>query len=193
MIIPTIGRPSLIRLLETIPDEPEIEVIVVGDTYNDDFSNAIALAAREIIGRTNIYWHGYDGGVHRWGHPQRNHGMSIANGEWLMFTQDDNIYSPNAFEVVRNAINKNYPRPLLFKIMTWQAGIVWNVPILREGDIDADCIVIPNVPEKLSKWSYRYNGDADFIMSTCELWDNDIAWRPEIIATALPNIERHPE
>lgn len=191
VVIPTIGRPSLDRLLDSIPDDHSIEVIVVGDTYDCDFIKDLA-AARGRLSGNNRYWYMHDGGAHCWGHPQRNYGMSVATGQWLMFSQDDNVYAPGAFDAIAHAVAGNHQRPLLFKVMTWQAGVVWTAPMLREGDIDADCLVVPNVRAKLGVWTSRYNGDWDMLSHTAELWDNDIGWRPELIASALPNIEHNP-
>lgn len=192
IIIPTIGRPTLGGLLDSIPNDPAIEVIVVGDSHGHHFDAEI-LTARNRYLTPHCYWHEHDGGKHAWGHAQRNYGMRAATGTWLIFSQDDNIFAPDAFDLIREAIEKQpYPRPLLFRIMTWQAGIVWKTPRLVLGDIDADCIVVPNIPDKLGHWGDRYNGDFDFIQSTYNLWWGDVAWRPELIATALPGVERHP-
>lgn len=195
IIIPTIGRPSLEALLDSIPTDehdPLLEVVIIGDSHACDFKAAIEIA-HERFDRPRLRWYTHDGGKHAWGHPQRNYGMLKASGEWLVFSQDDNIFAPDAFEVIAQAIRAQpYPRPLLFKIMTWQSGVVWRNPRLAEGDIDADCIVVPNLATKLGQWGERYNGDYDFILSTYNLWWGDVAWRPELIATALPGIERHP-
>lgn len=197
VIIPTIGRPTLDPLIESIPDEDWLEVIVVGDVHKDrdDFTGDVSRAFARLPPRKNVRLLTYDGGTHAWGHPQRNFGMEMAEGEYLMFSQDDNVYAPDAFDTIRRAVWKRLDyKPFLFRVMTWQAGIVWVTRgSLKLGEIDADCIVTPNIPGKLSRWTSIYNGDWEFIRRTIELWDNDVEWRDELIATALPGIERHPE
>jgi hypothetical protein len=195
VVIPTTGRPSLGLLLNTIPDDHDIEVLLVGDTHGDDFSEVIHLARVNCGSRWGIRWIEHDGGLHAWGHPQRNRGIEEAQGEYIVFSQDDNVFSPDAFDAIRGAISDQpYERPLLFQVMTWQAGIVWkHRGLLKLGEIDADCIVVPNHPQRLGRWTSIYNGDWDFIKQTYDKWEGDVAWRDDLIASALPGIERHPE
>lgn len=196
VIIPTIARPTLAPLLDSIPDDDDVEVVIVADVHNmagEPERAARINAARERYAAVHS-WIDFDAGINCYGQPQRNVGMSKAQGQWLAFSQDDNMFAPDAFDSIRRAIlDQPHPRPLLFKVMTWQAGIVWiNRGVLQIGEIDADCIVVPNMPERLARWTTRYNGDWDFISGTVHLWQRDIAWRDELIASALPGIGHDP-
>jgi hypothetical protein len=107
--------------------------------------------------------------------------MTLATAQWLCFSQDDNVFDVSAFTSMWFAIcETNPPRPIIFRVNTWQAGPVWIARELREENIDADCIVCPNDPKKLGVWGDRYNGDADFILGTGALYDNNVAWNPAV-------------
>ena len=186
IVVPTIGRPTLARMLASV-DEPGVEVIIVADTYNGDVEAELAHARMRCSGaemrpRIDVRWADFDAGYHAWGHPQRNEGMRLATAPWLMFSQDDNQLAPGALRFIRERIRLlPHLRPMLFQVDNWQAGVVWKRPVLAEGNIDADCIVTPNVPDRLARWTDRFNGDFDFIMETCRRWF-DVAFVERVIA-----------
>lgn len=189
IIIPTMARWTLPRLLDSIPDDDDLEALIIGDTFQHDFTDAFYEMSSKFTHRTNIQWLIHDGGLHMYGHPQRNYGMYLAKGDWLMFSQDDNVYLDGAFDLVRERIhNQTFDQPMLFRIDTWQAGIVWKDEELRNGNLDADCIIVPNIPEKLGKWRNYYSADTEFILETADLWDNDVMWCKEVIARARPDV-----
>lgn len=183
IVVTCIGRPSLGRLLDSIPENHGIEVLVVPDTHANaeaDFTAAI----REIrpVFENRVRWLEYDAGYHNWGHPQRQYGDSMATGEWLLHSQDDNQFHPSAFSDIWFSIcEQPHPRPILFKVHTWQAGTIWKAPLLVEDNVDADCIVCPNNPAKLGVWGDIYQGDYVFISQTAALYDGDVAWNPQLI------------
>jgi hypothetical protein len=81
------------------------------------------------------------------------------------------VLVPGALALIERTIRKQpHQRPLLFQVDNWQAGVVWKVPRVVEGNIDADCIVTPNTDDGLGQWTNRNQGDFDFILATCRLW-----------------------
>ena len=183
VVCTTIGRPSLGRLLESIPSHNGIEVIVVADTYaNDEADFTKEISTTQQLYEKNVRWVNYDAGHHNWGHPQRNLGDSLAQGEWIIHSQDDNQFHPSAFTDIWFAVcGQTEPRPILFKVHTWQAGTVWRAPYLVEGNVDADCIVVPNNSEKLGRWGNTYQGDFAFISETVALYGGTVDWNPQLI------------
>lgn len=94
VIIPFKGSCSLLRrLLDTIPDSPEIEVLVVDN--NDEY-----VAPDLNLNRSNIkmfYLENARGPGHA-----RNFAIERATGRWLLFADADDFYNPGAFDVFRH-------------------------------------------------------------------------------------------
>lgn len=168
------------------------EVIVVGDTASGITDHlrmtSVFCASQQREGKNWRYFEYDNAGEHAWGHPQINFGMRYAVGDYLMFQDDDDIYYPDALVNVRRAIKHGPPRPFLFKFRAMRFGgrTFWvERGRVEEGMIGGHCLVVPNDPEKLGKWSDRYEGDFDFIKDTLDLWKPvEPEWRPEVIALA---------
>lgn len=194
VIIPTCGRSTLERTLQSIQQQIDslhkffysdrVEVLVIGDTHHNDFELPLSVAP-SLCHNYNVTYLEYDGGGHNWGHHQRNYGMTRARGKWLSFLQDDDALNPGAFEAIFNAIDFHWG-VILGQTQTWQVGIVPREKRLYEGNVDANCIIVPNVPERLGVWENRYAGDFSFIRDTCELWDNHIMWLPKVLSVGRP-------
>lgn len=189
IIIPTVGRAGLVPLLRSIraqaPSPAEVEVLVVGDAHGGTWSESLAGAqlAVDVCHQARMIWH--DGGRHAWGHPQRNHGATLARGRFLAWSQDDNVYRPGALAAMLDAAAHlvDDPMPALFRVMTRLGYPVWlQEGLLAERQIDADCILVPNVPDALGTWTNRYEGDWDFIRETVHRWHHRALWCEDIIA-----------
>lgn len=200
VIIPTCGRETLQDTLVSVRSQfdyryekyeaDRVELLVVADTHRGTFGNQLK-GVPEMCKEYYAQYIEHDGGMHCWGHPQRNYGQSIARGEWIIWIQDDDVYSDCAFRsllrVAKTSENQSgFWGVILSQTLTWQAGVVWREKELWEGNIDANCIFAPNIPERLGKWTDRYNGDFDFIRDTCEKWNNKILWFPRVIAVGRP-------
>lgn len=187
IIAPTIGRPELARLLQSIRRQApatEVEVLIVGDTHGGKWAVPLQ-PVPALCARYEARYLPHDGGQHMVGHPQRNYGQTQATGAWLLWSQDDNLYEPDALARVRKAVQHTH-RPHLFRVETrFDLGygrlVVWQERKLLEGNIDADCLCVPNEPAKLGAWTMRYEGDADFIRETCRRWDWSHRWQDQLI------------
>lgn len=196
IIIPTIGRATLndtLRSLREQYNEADIlhnrtvlDIIVVGDSHNNDFAASLS-SVSPLCREYDAKYYEFDGGQHCYGHPQRNYGQAIATTPWLAYLQDDDIWTEGALTVILDSIKRLPHCPRLFRTHTWQCGVVWKRQELYEGNIDANCIVVPNIPTKLGTWAMRYAGDFDFIKETCALWDNEVIWEEYVIARGRPN------
>jgi glycosyltransferase involved in cell wall biosynthesis len=187
IVIPTQGRPSLETTLASIravagPDD--VEIVVVGDTTNNDFAEPLRDAMALCSGHRARYAP-YDGGAHCWGQPQRNYGQMIATGKWLAFSQDDNVYIDRGLDAMLGDITMSAVMavPRLYRVQTKFGFVVWMEPFqLALGRIDADCIVVPRVEEKLGQWGLGYNGDWDFIEQTVGNWGAEPIWCNRLLA-----------
>jgi hypothetical protein len=188
LVIPTVGRPELARTFDSIDHQAHadgLEVLVVGDTFEGP-TDELKAAGRETKKR-GYRWLEHDGGEHCVGQPQRQFGMQQAAAPWIAFSADDNILTRDALASIWFTITQlPEPIPILFKVRTWQAGVVWKAEnFIVQGNLDADCMVVPNVPEKLGHWPNFYEGDFLFARDTARLWGR-VAWRPDLISLARP-------
>lgn len=184
VIVPTCGRRGLVHTLGAIRGQagPAVcEILVVGDTH----AGTHAAALVPVPGLCAQYQAGYapyDGGLHAWGQPQRQHGLALARGEWLLWSQDDQVLAPGAIAALQASIAAAPPGPRLFRVETRYGGTVWREPRLAYGDCDADGIAIPNDPSRLGAWAPHYAGDWDFIRETVARWEGQIVFEPFLLS-----------
>ena len=187
IIAPTVGRITLERLLRSVRQQApatEVELVIVGDTHGKKWRPSLA-PVPALCAKYDARYLEHDGGLHMVGHPQRNYGQTQATGEWLMWSQDDNLYVPDALATVRAHVQR-VEAPHLFRVDTRFGFVVWQQPGLIEGNIDADCIAVPNDPSKLGVWAMRYAGDFDFIQETCGKWGWTQRWQEPLIVRSRP-------
>jgi hypothetical protein len=197
VIVPTVGRPSLARTVRSLLRQGEWlpwEAILVGDTHAGTWAEQLPLA-RALAAQhpERLRYVEHDGGLHAWGHPQRNFGATVARGRWLSWLGDDDVYLPGAFETLGRVLRRQEddPRVLLFRwIAPWKQVLWAEAGRLQQDYVDAEMIVCPNVPERLGVWNpARYQGDFDFIKETSDHWNGPerVLWQPEVIAQAQPS------
>jgi glycosyltransferase involved in cell wall biosynthesis len=192
VIIPTIGRPGLRSALQSVllqPQARQVEVIVVGDSFERPTALEAASALCAELGARYLE---HDGGLHCWGQPQRNAGMAAAKGRWLAFLADDDIHYPDSLTTIFAAIDQRLePMPLLFRVDHWIGLPIWQAPYLKQANIDANCLVVPNRPDRLGTWTNRYEGDFDFAAETVAKWRGQVEWRREFLGIGRPAPERN--
>lgn len=181
IIVPTSGRVLLDRTLRSIVPqlEGEDEVIVVGDGPQPQ-----AQTICRGFGRVVYIEHGP---THCFGNSQRQEGMRVATGDYLLFVDDDDVFVTGALQVVREAARRWPGRPMLFRFIDHNGLVLWRDPVVREANVSTAQIVFPNRPEYLGTWGDRYEGDYDFIRSTMDKWpggDDAVVWRPNILIDA---------
>lgn len=183
MIVPSIGRPGLIPLIDSLPGD-WIEWVVVFDGMRRDRQQEMNAARRKLEDR-GIETHWLAVG-HDWGHPQRNYGMEVARGEWLTFSQDDQSFEPSAGYVLREAIDGRWGRygPKLFRLRKWwprSSALVWmERGRLEMNMVDCDCLLVPNDPTRLGTFGTGYAADWPFVRDTVAAW-GDVEWRDDIV------------
>jgi GT2 family glycosyltransferase len=177
VVIPTGGRPTLRRTLESLVLQVrrEDEVIVVADGEQP--------LAREICG---------DFPRPRWqyvehlrtadsGNSQREVGKARGTGDYLCFMDDDDVYVDGAFAAMRAAAIQCPGRPLLFR-MNHYGSVLWQAAELVYGNVGTPMLVVPYDRERLGRWDID---DFHFIRQTLEL-QREPVWREEVVATVRP-------
>ena len=110
VIIPHHNIPQLLqRCLDSIPDVPDVQVIVVDDNSSADkvdFDHFPGLERKY----TECVFDKQGGGA---GHA-RNVGMQHADGKWLVFADADDFFTPDAFSILNRYKDEPY-NIILFK------------------------------------------------------------------------------
>jgi len=191
VVIPTVGRETLERTIESLDAQPEsagLEVLVVADTFGG-MTPALE-RAREKMQSTRHHWLEHDAGYHMFGQQQRTYGSHVASAPYIWFSQDDNIAARDSLATIELAIDSlRKPRPLFFRFRSYWGEEIWREPVLRLGNIDADCLVFPRRIARTVRWGLRYEGDFDAAREAFELADGDVVWVDEVVSISRPSAE----
>lgn len=180
-IVPTIGRATLADTLESIRQQrllPGDEVIVVADGHHPD-ARAIAEEYSQGFLPVRYLTHGP---TRDFGNSQRNFAQRIAHGTHVLFMDDDDAYTEEAFTKIRKAILKNPNRALMFRMISVWGEVIWRERKIERGNTITPMFVVPNAREALPLWPRRQGGDVTFM----EAYRGQIVWREEIIAIGRP-------
>jgi hypothetical protein len=183
IIIPTCGRRSLQRTLRSIGEQTLMdgdEVLLVTDGPQP--------LAGELFAASGLPGQCIETAVTRdIGASQRNRGMDLAAGRYLLFMDDDDVFAPDAFAAIRAAVRATPGRPHLFRMRYAATGrVLWASHAIALGNVSTDMIVFPNLPQ-LQRWDKRDGHDFRFVVNNLPLWPTgSLVWREEVIAIVRP-------
>lgn len=181
-IIPTIGRPSLTRTLETVLPQlaPQDEAVVIGDGDCPSAKNQCLTISRKYPSSVLLYLETkerhYD-----WGCTPCDYGVARASGDYVVFLGDDDLASPNAVEEIRKHVDADPGVPFIFA-MTHQGTHLR--PDIRENAVSGQQIVVPRDMSKMPKFATysRLNySDQEFIEKCIHNW-NAVSYADVVIA-----------
>lgn len=167
VIVPTKGRSSLRDTLDSIPSWVEVIVVADGEEVEAQIAQECKYVTLLQTGPSAV------------GHPQRTFGMQQAHGEWLAFMDDDDVYTPEAFDSFRK--HKDSAYPVLFKMRFEDGVTLWNRHDVSEGNVGTPMILCRNRPDRLGKWVPRRCGDYHFIHETVTLCGG-VIWDETVVA-----------
>jgi hypothetical protein len=122
-----------------------------------------------------------------WGHRARDLAMPRAAGTHLMFCDDDDVYVPNALQLVREQVLTEPDRVHLFAMRLGQTVYEVTDGNVTIGRVGTPMIVVPNVPGKLGSWGEsEYEGDWNFLSSTLRIRGDEPIAHPDVIALIKP-------
>ena len=177
VVIPTQGRATLNRALDSIRSQAGadvVEVLVVADTHSPLLQDVRSLAESHGCRYADL-----DADCHAFGYPPIQMGYEAAQGEYIARIGDDDVYVPGGLAVVLDAIRSlEEPAPLVFCArMLRRGGTVLGDRGLERGAISTQNLVAPNVPERLGFWW----DDFCFIEATINRWGGRAVWREEVV------------
>ena len=193
VVIPTVGRATLVRTLDSLDGRAErdlLEVFVVADTHGG-LTSDLEQARDHVRSERDsavFHWREYDAGLHCWGHPQRMLGGRSATAPFVWYTQDDNAAAEGAATAILGAIaHQAHARPLFFRWLSPWRETIWRDQRLLLGNIDADCLVLPKRVAQQVTWGLRYEGDFDAAVYAMRIADGEVDWQDTVISIARPD------
>ncbi len=203
LVIPTIGRPTLARTLDSLrgqPWGPGDAVLLVCD------DPAAAPVVRELYPQFGLPVRYHETAkLGHYGHGVRNwvQGSRLVKTTHRAQLDDDDVWMPDALRTVRAAITEEPARPHIFKMDWRNAGehrpaadrpVLWAEPVMREANVGTPMLVAPFDPSKDAEWEPRYNGDFAHIAGTCARYPGGPVWHNDVICYTRPHLDgiRHP-
>ena len=178
IIVPTSGRPTLIRALGSVISQcgDGDEVIVVSDGPDEDVDEVCRLLDIR-------YCEGPKTG--QWGNAQRQAGMAVAGGDYLLFLDDDDWFVLGAIDAVRRAIALHPGHPLIFRFVDKNGVTRWADRVVRTGNVSTQCLCVPNVKGQLGFWGDTHEGDFVFLATTLDRYPVGAeVWCDQIVQVA---------
>ena len=141
IVCTSIGRQTLPRLIDSFKDQlTENDTFTIISDINHDFITEV-LSKYDFKFKVNHYKNEGER-VWKYGHPLLNKHMNNLDGDFIMFADDDDRYTPDAFnEIRKNVMDKN--KLYIFK-HKWGADINWKLKDFTIGNVGKCMGVIPN-------------------------------------------------
>ena len=164
ILLATIGRKKLFNMINSIL--PQLQaydyLTVVYDAKDiDNTLPQVEKLFKDTKATCTIYMESKNLGF--WGHGIRNKWASKLAGDFILHADDDNIYYPDIFNIIRK--NCTNPETLYLFQVSHNNGkrLVPNPkkPI-KTLNIDTACGVIPRVLNTKGLWKLEYGGDGKF-------------------------------
>jgi len=176
IVIPTIGRVTLARTLESIKNQRLIDgdqVVVVGDGDKPramDIWNEFELpGVCEMVplNRPNnkIF-------------PPRNRGVELATADFIGFMDDDDYYTPGAFDMIRTGIAKSPFKAHMFKERLPNGTVVPDGTDIERSNFGQPCFLVPN--HDVPKWVENVNDARRFTVAAEKVYG--FMWHQDLIA-----------
>jgi glycosyltransferase involved in cell wall biosynthesis len=149
----------------------------------------LAAAEASCVGADEIIVIENEDGDH--GYSARTRGIQKATGSHLAFLDDDDVYTPGAIELMREAACH---LPVIFRMDHHQHGVMWRNRSLEFGNVGTPMFLVPNRPEELGEWKEHApglaepGGDFSFISGCVEKMGGPV-WYEQIVCTVRPDFQ----
>jgi glycosyltransferase involved in cell wall biosynthesis len=188
VIIPTMGRPSLIETLQSVVRQLHTgdEAIVVSDGFIQEVGDICAAFGPEV---RFLYT---DVRTKNSGASQRDLGIAAAReGTHLMFLDDDDIYVCGALLTVRAAVERDEDAVFIFRMKYGEAApqpglVLWADPEIRLCNVGSPMLVVPK-KGYLTPWARFDPTVHDYWWAHWLSVQRRIEFREDIIALIRPS------
>lgn len=176
VLIATVGRPTLQNMLDSLsPQLLESDCLTIVFDGNSRIPSGFDYSKFKC--KLNLF--NEPSALKYWGHGIRNkYANLLEKKDFIMHADDDDIYTPQAFHIIRSTIMNNstlYFFKMLFDNSAW--------PLhhnCKEGNIGTPCGIIPYDLNKKGIWLNRYGGDGAFYEQILQQV-NDVVYSDDFI------------
>jgi glycosyltransferase involved in cell wall biosynthesis len=162
-IVPTIGRDSLKKTVASVETWPGDELLVI--QHNPPSGN--------------------------WGNAERQEGTDKAQCDYLAFIDDDDVYIPGARKIMDKAIKESPEEtPILFKMQYPSGRTLWNKKFVKNGNVGAPMILVPNIKKRLAEWDQMHSWADFYFINRWKWFHEEINWRDEVVVLLGHNDEK---
>jgi hypothetical protein len=125
-----------------------------------------------------------------WGHGARNKWQRSLPGAFHLHADDDDLYTPDAFAIIRRYVRDLSPHVYIFRfIRRWDGEIGLIPPMsvtqpsqIKPKTVGTPCGVIRNIPHLYRDWGYLYGGDGHFYEAlVASFGPENVTILPEVI------------
>lgn len=157
VLIPTMGRPEIWRLLDSIKEQIEyqdmITVVFDGD-YPHHVMENVQRKVKEMPGNNIVELAPHKRAPGDIGYSARNEHKS-RGADFVLFADDDNFYEPHAFSIIRRTVRHDLDALYIFQVNRTDGPPipdVWKNANTVVGNIDTGCGITPTKYAQHAIW-----------------------------------------
>ena len=181
ILIVTIGRDTLSRTFESIVEQLDecdfLYIAIDGPAFYEKAKLQIDAYRNSFKCKIIVFEHPVNVGF--WGNELRTFYQTKLEGDYIMYSDDDDVYTRNALSHIRNAIGNKRGKLFVFKMclcydnhrLVPQGNSMEKV--FRFTNIGAPCGVVANEPSKLGVWPPTGGGDCEFWTQTAQKFSQE--------------------
>lgn len=169
IVCTSIGRETLPRLIESFKDQLDsTDIFTIISDINHEFVSEV-LSRYEFNFKVN---HIRNNGERKWkyGHPLLNENINSLEGDFIMFADDDDRYTKEAFKVIKETV-KEKNKLYIFK-HNWYGDINWRLKDFTRGNVGKCMGVIPNT-HNLPMFQEDVLGDVIFYEEIGQMFESE--------------------
>jgi hypothetical protein len=162
------GREGIFRTLWTIEQQRQhvAHILVVDDGYHEVVKSICETLGVEYVATKQ---------TNDWGMSQLNYGVKKVRGDYVLCLQAGNSLLPRSVSMVMEVAAKRPGRPIIARAKTAEYGLLWQEPGIDTALV-AECLVLPNVKDKLGYFTRDYYGDQCYIHTSLRKYPDEWAW-----------------
>jgi glycosyltransferase involved in cell wall biosynthesis len=174
IIVPTIGRETLVRTLDSLRPQVQREMVLIATDCDDEKEEWVKSVAGE-------FWVVPVRSRTPFGHHASNTALDLLP-KWITHTwriDDDDVATPHALAILRSC---DCRLPVFLRMELSPDNLIWIEPELEEGNIGSPCILAPRSD---ARWGERYEGDFDYAKALVKELGEPL-WVDQVVAKIRP-------
>ena len=169
VVCTSIGRTSLPRLIESFKEQlSENDIFTIISDINHAYVSEVLklydlkFKVNHIKNESERVW--------KYGHPLLNQHMNNLEGDFIMFADDDDRYTSDAFSVIKQTVTN--PNKLYIFKHNWEGDINWKLKDFTIGNVGKCMGVIPNT-HNLPNFREDVFGDVYFYEEIGKMFESE--------------------